>query len=141
MRWGDLYLLSGDDIFKTAAKRIVEPLVPSLSDPYNDPAAAALGYYRWTFADTGFDAAICAALADLPDEPPALLALIFPQETRRREPGVGKRSDMAYWGEWSDDGLRATDSGTVNGYVDPGISDNRRDWLCAACVYGVLRRV
>ena len=101
---GDLYLLSGDDIFKTAAKRIVEPLVPSLSDPYNDPAAAALGYYRWTFADTGFDAAICAALADLPDEPPALLALIFPQQTRRREPGVGKRSDMAYWGEWSDDG-------------------------------------
>ena len=101
---GDLYLLSGEEIFKTAAKRIVEPLVTSLSDPYNDPAAAALSYYRWTFEDTDFDAAICAGLEDLPDEPPELLALIFPQETRRREPGVGKRADMAYWGEWSDDG-------------------------------------
>ena len=101
---GDLYLLSRDEIFKTAAKRIIEPLVASLGDPFNDPAAAALSYYRWTFEDTEFDAAIRAGLADLPDEPPELLALIFPQETRRREPGVGKRSDMAYWGEWSDDG-------------------------------------
>ncbi len=39
-----------------------------------------------------------------PPSPPGRLALIFPQETVRREPGVGRRSDMAYWGEWSDDG-------------------------------------
>ena len=101
---GDLYLLSGEEIFKTAAKRIVGPLVTSLSDPYNDPAAAALSYYRWTFEDTGFDTEICAGLERLSDDPPELLALIFPQEIRRREPGVGKRADMAYWGEWSDDG-------------------------------------
>ena len=101
---GDLYLLSGEEIFKTAAKRIVEPLVTSLSDPFNDPAAAALSYYRWTFEDTGFDAAIRSELADVPDASPELLALVFPQENRRREPGVGKRADMAYWGEWSDDG-------------------------------------
>ena len=101
---GDLYLLSGEEIFKTAAKRIVEPLVASLSDPFNDPAAAALSYYRSTFEDTGFDEAIRSGLADLPDTSPELLALVFPQENRRREPGVGKRADMAYWGEWSDDG-------------------------------------
>ena len=101
---GDLYLLSGEEVFKTAAKRIVEPLVTSLNDPYNDPAAAALSYYRWTFNDTGYDDQISAGLKDLPDEPPELLALMFPQEIRRREPGVGKRADMAYWGEWSDDG-------------------------------------
>lgn len=101
---GDLYLLSGEEIFKTAAKRIVEPLVASLSDPFNDPAAAALSYYRWTFEDTEFDEAIRSGLAGLPDESPELLALIFPQENRRRELGVGKRADMAYWGEWSDDG-------------------------------------
>ena len=101
---GDLYLLSGEEVFKTAAKRIVEPLVTSLSDPYNDPAAAALSYYRWIFKDTGFDKQICAGLDALPNESPELLALIFPQEIRRRELGVGKRADMAYWGEWSDDG-------------------------------------
>ena len=101
---GDLYQLSGEGVFKTAAKRIVEPLVASLSDPYNDPAAAALSYYRWTFEDTEFDEQIRAELAELPDEAPELLALMFPQEVRRREPGVGKRADMAYWGEWSDDG-------------------------------------
>ena len=101
---GDLHLLSGEEIFKTAAKRIVEPLVSSLSDPYNDPAAAALSYYRWTFEDTEFDEEIREGLVELPDESPELLALIFPQETRRREPGVGKRADMAYWGEWSDEG-------------------------------------
>ncbi len=101
---GDLYLLSGEEVFKTAAKRIVAPLLTSLGDPYNDPAAAALGYYRWTFEDTCFDAAIRSGLADLPDASPELLALVFPQENRRREPGVGKRADMAYWGEWSNDG-------------------------------------
>lgn len=101
---GDLYLLSEDEIFQAAAKRIVEPLVASLDDPYNDPAAAALSYYRWTFNDTDFDNAIIAGIEQLPTTPPDLLALVFPQEYRRREPGVGKRSDMAYWGEWSDDG-------------------------------------
>ncbi len=101
---GDLYLLSGEEIFQTAAKRIVEPLVTSLSDPYNDPAAAALSYYRWTFNDTCFDTAIIEGLHALPSTSPELLALVFPEETRRRELGVGKRSDMAYWGEWSEDG-------------------------------------
>ena len=101
---GDLYLLSGEAVFKTAANRIVAPLVTSLSDPYNDPAAAALSYYRWTFGDTGFDAEIRTGLTSIPDTPPELLALMFPEQIRRREPGVGKRADMAYWGEWSDDG-------------------------------------
>ena len=36
---GDLYHLSGDTIFRDAAKRIVEPLVESVLDPYHDPAA------------------------------------------------------------------------------------------------------
>ncbi len=101
---GDLYFLSGDEIFQTAAKRIVEPLISSLADPYNDPAPAALSYYRWTFRDTCFDYAIVEGLQQLPSTPPERLALVFPQEYRRREPGVGKRADMAYWGEWSDDG-------------------------------------
>ena len=101
---GDLYLLTGDKIYKSAARRIVEPLLTSLIDPFNDPAAAAISYYRWTFRDTMYDSAIEEGLQQLTTNPPELLALVFPQEIRRRELGVGKRSDMAYWGEWTDDG-------------------------------------
>ena len=100
---GDLYHLSGDTIFRDAAKRIVEPLVESVLDPYHDPAAAAISYYRWTFGDTAFDQGIHDQLDGMLPVP-RHLALIFPQEVRRREPGVGRRADMAYWGEWSNDG-------------------------------------
>ena len=69
------------------------------------PGPAALGYYRLTFQDTTFDQRIRDGLGKIPPAPPELLALICPQETKRREVGVGRRSDMVYWGEWSDDGL------------------------------------
>ena len=101
---GDLYLLSGDTVFKDAAKRIVEPLIDSLLHPYSDPGVAAMGYYRWTFQDTDFDPHIREKLKAIPPSPPEQLALIFPQEVRMRGAGVGRRRDMVYWGEWSDDG-------------------------------------
>ena len=101
---GDLWVLSGEEVFREAARRIVEPLVACLDDPYNDPAAAALSWYRWTFADTGFDPEIRMGLEALPERPPERLALVFPEQRRMRAPGVGKRADMAYWGEWSEDG-------------------------------------
>ena len=100
---GDLYHLSEDTVFRDAAKRIVDPLVESVLDPYHDPAAAAISYYRWTFGDTAFDRCIRDQLDGIPTASKHL-ALIFPQEVRRRELGVGRRADMAYWGEWSDDG-------------------------------------
>ena len=101
---GDLWLLSGEEVFREAARRIVEPLAACLDDPCNDPAAAALSYYRWTFADTGFDPEIRSGVEALPESPPERLALVFPEEQRMRGPGVGRRADMAYWGEWSEDG-------------------------------------
>ena len=101
---GDLYLLSGEEIFKDAARRIVEPLAPSLADPYYDPAAAAVSYYRWTFADTSFDSGILDIVKRFPDEPSYELAMVFLQEWRRRGPAIGRRKDMIYWGIWSDDG-------------------------------------
>jgi hypothetical protein len=101
---GDLYLLSGEEIFKSAARRMIEPLIPTLADPYHDPAAAAVGYYRWTLGDSSFDNDITDIVKKFPDEPPDKLAMVFPQEHKRREFGVGRRNDMIYWGEWSDDG-------------------------------------
>jgi len=102
--FGDLYLLSGDDIFRSAARRVVEPLVDELLDPFGDPAAMVLSHYRWTFGDTSLDERILRVLERMPPESTAEWAMVLPEVRARREPGVGKRTDMIYWGEWSDDG-------------------------------------
>jgi hypothetical protein len=78
-------------------------LIPTLADPYHDPAAAAVSYYRWTFEDTSFDGQIGEIIKSFPADPPDELAMVFPEKCKRREPGVGRRNDMIYWGEWSDD--------------------------------------
>jgi hypothetical protein len=100
---GDLYQLSGDELFKRAAQRLVEPLLGELLDPYADPAAAALSYYRWTFADSALDEAMVEILAEMPAATDAEWVLLAPQQRLRRASGVGKRRDMLYWGEWSED--------------------------------------
>ena len=102
--FGDLYLLSGDPIFKQATRRIVEPLILTLADPYNDPGAAVISYYRTTFQDSSFDSLIETQIGKFPDSPPDQLALVFPERRKIRGSGVGKRADMAMWGEWSEDG-------------------------------------
>ena len=144
---GDLFLLSGDEIFRDAARRIVEPLIGELLDPYADPAAAALSHYRWIFADTSLDSAIGAVLAHMPAESTAPWAMIFPQDNRRREPGVGKRGDMIYWGQWADDGsvqpVREPSTATlVLGYQLTGeVSLARRALAAAAAKLMIARRV
>jgi len=100
----DLFLLSGEEIFQQAAKKIVEPLVDELLDPFCDPGVAAVAHYRWTFQDDSLDERILEVLENIPPDSEAKLAMIFPQDYRRRETGVGKRSDMIYWGFWNEDG-------------------------------------
>ena len=102
--FGDLFLLSGEAVFQDVARRMAQALIPELVDPFGDPAAAAVAHYRWTFADTSLDDAIGAKLSEIPPESDQPWAMIFPQQRRRREPGVGKRTDMIYWGEFADDG-------------------------------------
>ncbi len=109
---GDLYLESGDSVFQEAAKRIVEPLLPELHDPYVDPGAAAISYYRQTFGDDSLDKAILDQIDTLPEQE-GELAMVFPQVTRRSWKGVGKRHDMAYWGVWDDE------LGTVTPTTEP----------------------
>ena len=101
---GDLYLASGNDLFLQAAKRIAEPMVAELLDPYADPGAAAISYYRQTFGDTSLDEAILAQIEKMPEAPDGELAMVFPQVRKREWPGVGKRNDMTYWGTWGADG-------------------------------------
>lgn len=101
---GDLFLLSRDSVFQEAAKRMVMPLIDELLDPFADPAGAAVSYYRWTFGDNSLDLEIEEELDRMPSPSEGKWAMVFPEERSRRESGVGKRNDMIYWGEWSEDG-------------------------------------
>ena len=123
---GDLFLLEGDDIFRRAAKRIVEPLIGELLDPYADPAAAALSYYRWTFADSSLDDAMCAVLARQPVEPETPWAMVFPPgaEASRAGGGQTQRHDLLgpLGGRW----LGAALARAEHRSIDARISIDRR---------------
>ena len=101
---GDLYAASGADRYRTAARHLAAPLVAALADPYADPAAAALCYYRRACGDRSLDDAITAQFRRFAPPSPRPLAMISPEERRRRVPGVGRRSDMIHWAEWHEDG-------------------------------------
>ena len=102
--YADLYALSGETVFRDAARRLVEPLIDQLADPFGDPAAVAVSDYRQAFGDTTYDAAALAAIEAAPAESQAPWVMMEPEQRRRREPGVGKRADMLYWGEFAEDG-------------------------------------
>ena len=101
---GDLYALTGDDVFKAAADRIVKPLLPVLSDPYSDPAAAAVSYYRVAFNSDGHDTEILEQISNIPAQSEYELTMLVTENTIRRGRGVGRRKDMVYWGELLPDG-------------------------------------
>ena len=101
---GDLYSATGGDRFHTAARCLAAPLVSVLADPYADPAAAALCYYRSAFGDHSLDGAITAQIERFTPPSQRPLAMVFPEERRRRVPGVGRRNDMIQWAVWDGDG-------------------------------------
>jgi hypothetical protein len=99
---GDLFEATGDDVFRDAVKRIVTPLVDELLDPYCDPGAAALSYYRVAFGDGSLDDAVQQKISAFPDEETGELTMMFPEHRKRTWMGVGKRADMTFWGVWND---------------------------------------
>lgn len=101
---GDLFRETGESVFSDAAKRIVEPMVDQLLDPYCDPGAAAILYYRWTFGDLSLDTRIKSKIDELPEEENGELTMMFPERRKRVWEGVGKRADMTFWGTWQEDG-------------------------------------
>ena len=119
---GDLFLLEGDDIFRRAAKRIVEPLIGQLLDPHADPAAAALAYYRWTFADSSLDDAMCAVLAQQPAESEASWAMVFPQERKASRAGGGQAQRHDLLGPLGGRWLSAADARAEHRGIGAGVS-------------------
>ena len=100
---GDLFAETREEIFRDAAKRIVEPLIDQLRDPYGDPGAAAISYYRVAFEDCEYDSRVDQQVASFPDASSRELAMVFPELQKRTWLGVGKRKDQTFWGEWDDE--------------------------------------
>ncbi|MDA3961845.1 MAG: hypothetical protein PF961_13735 [Planctomycetota bacterium] len=94
----DCFAIEADPVLQHAAHRVAGHLVPLLTDPYCDPAAAALRRYRLGFADNCFDQAITeqAGAIDLRDAPEHL---VLPARIHRADhgTGVGRRKDMQRW--------------------------------------------
>lgn len=101
---GDLFQVSRENVFREAAKRIARPLIAELLDPYADPGAAAVSYYRRVFEDSSMDNEICKVINQMPSEEEGDLAMVIPGISQRTKPGVGKRADMVFWGVWNDEG-------------------------------------
>ena len=105
---GDLFELSGEPVFQDAALRMVVPLASTLHDPYGDPGAAAISYYRKVFEDDSLDGRILAMVEQMPSEETGELVLMVPEIPRVVYPGVGKRGDMVHWGVIADGMCRTT---------------------------------
>ena len=102
--FGDLYSLSQETILKKAAEDIVSKLLICVSNPYADPAAATISYYRNTFNDFFFDEKIIEIAKNIPSYNSSELALVIPEKNKIRQPGIGNRKDMIYWQSFNKDG-------------------------------------
>jgi hypothetical protein len=145
--YADLYAASGDALFHQAARRIIAPLIGQLADPWGDPAAAAVTQYRVAFGDTSYDAAALEVINSAPAENDAPWVLIEPEKRKLREPGIGKRGDMLYWGEFSDDGsarpLRepSTAASTLAFQIIGNVDHARRALRGAARKFNIALRI
>ena len=94
---GDLFRVSGDSIYQEAAHRIVDPLVSQLADPFADPGAAAISFYRRAFGEPSLDPEIEEQIDRMPEPEMGEMMMLFPEIYRRRESGIGRRADMIAW--------------------------------------------
>ncbi|MFW6437865.1 MAG: hypothetical protein ACOCZ7_02520 [Armatimonadota bacterium] len=60
----DLYALTGKERYAEAARRLCEAVLPSLSDPYSNPAGALIARYRADTGDTSLDDAAIERMKD-----------------------------------------------------------------------------
>ena len=130
---GDLFLLSGEQVFRDAAFRIVEGLVVILHDPYCDPGAAAVSYYRGAFGDDTLDGRIREMVARIPDGEAGELVLMVPEIPRMV---FSRRRKTGGYGALGCAGRRhrpdRANARALHGHVDVGLSDHRGCFFCIA---------
>ena len=95
--FGNLYKLSKEEVFLKASKKIATNLINIISEPYSDPAAASISFYRNTFSDYSFDNKILEFLDKIPSYRESELLMGVVEEKKIRLSGVGNRKDMIYW--------------------------------------------
>lgn len=145
--YGDLFTATGEEVFRDAARRLVEPLIAELADPCSDPAAAAVSQYRVSFGDTSYDDAALRVIESAPAENDADWVLMEPERRGRRERGVGRRGDMLYWGEFHEDGsatpLRepSTAASALAWQIGGDARHARRALAGAHRKFGIARRI
>jgi len=92
-----LWQTTGKMLYRQAAERLLDTLLPTLSDPDAGTVADALRHYRrWTH-DNRYDGAIIAAVDSSEDYRAQRLSFDPAQQMGYRPDGVGKREDMLLW--------------------------------------------
>ena len=79
-------------------------MLSCINNPYADPAAATISYYRDTFLDYSFDKKIIEISKSIPSYNSSELALIIPEKRKSRNFGIGNRKDMVFWQFLNEDG-------------------------------------
>ena len=95
--FGNLYKIFKDDIFLKTSKKIISCLLNIIVEPYSDPVAASVSFYRNTFFDFSFDSQILKILENIPQHNESEIMLGIFEKNKIRLSGVGNRKDMVFW--------------------------------------------
>ena len=90
---------TSDDLFLTAAERLLDIIVTQVADPDAGVGSDAIRQYRKATGNTQYDPAILCAVQSFPEKGIDELAIEPVVERERKPTGIGKRSDMPSWFE------------------------------------------
>jgi len=101
----DLFEITGEAKFIEPVRKMLPVLLPSISGPYSEPAAATLYRYRLLTGDTSFDADAMGLIESMPRcEGNRAHMLIQEAKPMPHPAGIGRRKDDSRWGYRLDDG-------------------------------------
>lgn len=92
-----LWQATGTGRFRAAAERLLDILMPTLTDPDAASVADAVRHYRAWTSDGRYDDAIRAAIEPIQHDSVQRLAFDPAARLATRPSGVGKRADMLLW--------------------------------------------
>ncbi len=100
----DLWQLTDEALFRDAARKLCEALIPELGDAYAEPPGGYLIQYRARTGDTSLDERIIEALEPLREPTPGNPLMVIESSGSGPVRGIGGRWDMIRWGYRQPDG-------------------------------------